>query len=951
MNKYLAPFLLLLFCLSTFTGAIAAEDIQVLVENPGAAISWQTVDEGRLLVSVLNEAEEPIRGLTAEDFRAGRGIQKAEILSAAPLETTEQVPLNIVFVVDNSFSMKERRAVQPLLTAMDEFLKTVRPIDNIHLVVFDDRPAIKVEQHTVHAKVFKSSDIVDLRGFLRNSLEQESTGKTYLYEAMATGIDIVRRMPVKDQKFMVVFSDGEDINSSLPTAFIEEQGRGIENFEAFCVDYMPGAKLNRFLTTFARTHHGRIWKATSADQLLSIFQAFTTTLRFRYVVNYRFLEPITAEPAELNFQMLTRVDGTPLPNCLFFEFGQSEIPADYVLIKNPAEVVSFDAGSLTTALDRYRNILNLAGQNLVRHAAWRVKIVGCSAGRSINNGDSDLAGRRAAAVASYLREIWGIDASRMDIETQDLTSAAISEDGAVSVVEDQRVELIFDPAENGAAAGDGFMVEAGGRRDLTVTTNLFAKAGMANWRLTVFGDDQPLKTLSGQGEIDPVHTIPIEELDVAGLKAFGTLGVQAEVTDTGGDVLQTQKLTLPLTVSKQQWDDAMVRPPRGSMTLEPATVTIEELTTIDSSPFLNYVYFETGSSEIPARYTVFHDQSDAQNFAESRLEGTLQKYYNILNVLGSRLRDHPDARIRIVGCNSHRDAEYGKTDLSRGRAEAVRAYLKYIWGIDSARMEVEARNLPAVASTNSRSEGRAENQRIEIYSDSPALLDVVKSTYVQEISDAEQFLIRPQVYSGYGIDHWTIQLTGDGAPIGSLAGEGDMQPLYHLALADLDLRKLSTFQRITAEVSATDRKGRTALTSADADIRFIRRRELLARKEGYRVLEKYALILFDFDSAEISAQNKDIVDRIAARITALPDARVSIVGHTDTIGQEAYNLDLSTRRAKAAYDHILAGGVPAGDHITYQGIGPQDALFDNGLPEGRALNRTVTVILEYAQKE
>ena len=70
----------------------------------------------------------------------GSGIQKAEILSAAPLETTEAVALNIVFVVDNSFSMKERRAVKPLLTAMDEFLKTVRPIDNIHLVVFDDEP-------------------------------------------------------------------------------------------------------------------------------------------------------------------------------------------------------------------------------------------------------------------------------------------------------------------------------------------------------------------------------------------------------------------------------------------------------------------------------------------------------------------------------------------------------------------------------------------------------------------------------------------------------------------------------------------------------------------------------------------------------------------------------------------------------------------------------------------
>ena len=54
---------------------------------------------------------------------------------------------------------------------------------------------------------------------------------------------------------------------------------------------------------------------------------------------------------------------------------------------------------------------------------------------------------------------------------------------------------------------------------------------------------------------------------------------------------------------------------------------------------------------------------------------------------------------------------------------------------------------------------------------------------------------------------------------------------------------------------------------------------------------------------------------------------------------------------ETAYEHILAGGVPAGDNITYEGIGPHDALFDNALPEGRALNRTVTVTLEYEQKE
>jgi OOP family OmpA-OmpF porin len=95
----------------------------------------------------------------------------------------------------------------------------------------------------------------------------------------------------------------------------------------------------------------------------------------------------------------------------------------------------------------------------------------------------------------------------------------------------------------------------------------------------------------------------------------------------------------------------------------------------------------------------------------------------------------------------------------------------------------------------------------------------------------------------------------------------------------------------------------------------------------------------------------EIVDRIVARIKEIPTAAVRIVGHTDTIGNEEYNLALSTKRAKAAYDQILAGGVPAGENISYEGIGPHDALFDNDLPEGRALNRTVTVTLEYEKSD
>ena len=929
----------------------AAEDIKVIVRGHKAGLNYQKIDEGKLLVSVLDSNEEPIRGLTPEDFIVGRGIQRAEILSAAPLETTEEIALNVVLIVDNSFSMKERHAVTPLLSAMDEFFKTVRPIDNIHLVVFDDHPVMQLKQYGLHARTFNSSDPSELQNFLKESLDYRSTGKTYLYEAMAAGVDIIRRMPEKDNKFMVVFSDGEDFNSNVANVYIENQAQGIQNFEAYCVDYMPDAKLDRFLTSFAKNHAGRIWKATSASELLPIFQSFTTALRYRYVVNYRMLDPLIAEPSGLNFDILTMVDGIPMSNFLFFETGQSDIPSDYVLLNEPAAVASFDADSLTTARDRYLNILNIVGQNLRRNPDVLIKIVGCNSNSGIEMDNLDLSRRRAETVKSYLQKVWGIEGLRMGIEARNLPADATPTDLVGARPENQRVEIIYDSDRMQAAAPGDFIVETGGRRELNIKTSLFAAAGVSDWQLTIFGDDQTFKSLTGQGDMPPAQMFSLQELDKARLSKLGALGIQAQVTDLQGDTYETSKVIIPITVSMEKWDDAIVRPPRGSLTLQPATVTIEELTTIDSSPFLNYIYFKTGESEIPSRYTVLRSQSEAQNFDESNLKETMEKHHNILNIIGRRLLNHPEAGILIVGCNSNRDDEQGKTDLSRSRAEAVRAYLKYIWGIEGARMRVEARNLPEVASTSSRIEGREENQRVEIYSDSPALLDIVKSTYVQEISDAEQFLIEPRIISGYEIDQWTMKLTGDGTPIESWQGAGDIEPSYHLSLADIGLQKISAFRTVTAAIEVKDRKGQAALASAEANIQFIKRQERKARKQGYRVQEKYALILFDFDRSDIKEQNKEIIDRIVARIKEVPTATIRIVGHTDTIGQEAYNLDLSARRAKTAYEHILAGGVPASDNITYEGIGPHDALFDNDLPEGRALNRTVTVTLEYEQKE
>ena len=147
---------------------LAAEDLQIQLTGHEARLTYQVLDDGRLLISAKNTENNPIRGLIAEDFVVQQGIKKAKILSAEPLETTEDVPLNIVLVIDNSFSMKQRQAVKPLLAALDEFLKTVRPIDNIHFVVFSDETAARVKKYDLHAKSFHSSNTAQLKELCLN---------------------------------------------------------------------------------------------------------------------------------------------------------------------------------------------------------------------------------------------------------------------------------------------------------------------------------------------------------------------------------------------------------------------------------------------------------------------------------------------------------------------------------------------------------------------------------------------------------------------------------------------------------------------------------------------------------------------------------------------------------------------------------------------------------------
>lgn len=120
--------------------------------------------------------------------------------------------------------------------------------------------------------------------------------------------------------------------------------------------------------------------------------------------------------------------------------------------------------------------------------------------------------------------------------------------------------------------------------------------------------------------------------------------------------------------------------------------------------------------------------------------------------------------------------------------------------------------------------------------------------------------------------------------------------------------------------------------------------------QGFRpVGENYELgisdkVLFGFDSSELSAETGAVVDKLSKALVGAGIRGATVEGHTDALGADDYNLDLSQRRAVAVKAAFEAAGMPAGS-IRAQGLGESDPVETNDTEEGRAQNRRVVIVV------
>jgi outer membrane protein OmpA-like peptidoglycan-associated protein len=104
-------------------------------------------------------------------------------------------------------------------------------------------------------------------------------------------------------------------------------------------------------------------------------------------------------------------------------------------------------------------------------------------------------------------------------------------------------------------------------------------------------------------------------------------------------------------------------------------------------------------------------------------------------------------------------------------------------------------------------------------------------------------------------------------------------------------------------------------------------------------------VLFATDSDQPGPAATAALDDIAGEITRdTPAAELTVLGHTDAIGSDAYNMDLSKRRAVAVLHALVGRGLdPA--RLSAVAIGERQPIADNATPEGRARNRRVELLI------
>lgn len=103
-------------------------------------------------------------------------------------------------------------------------------------------------------------------------------------------------------------------------------------------------------------------------------------------------------------------------------------------------------------------------------------------------------------------------------------------------------------------------------------------------------------------------------------------------------------------------------------------------------------------------------------------------------------------------------------------------------------------------------------------------------------------------------------------------------------------------------------------------------------------------VLFESNSDVLLPSSDHDLQSLYAFLTSNPTIAIEIQGHTDNVGEEADNMDLSTRRAQSVYQYLIDLGIAPG-RLSAKGYGESTPIASNDIEAGRALNRRTAFVI------
>jgi outer membrane protein OmpA-like peptidoglycan-associated protein/opacity protein-like surface antigen len=372
-------------------------------------------------------------------------------------------------------------------------------------------------------------------------------------------------------------------------------------------------------------------------------------------------------------------------------------------------------------------------------------------------------------------------------------------------------------------------------------------------------------------------------------------------------------------------------------------------------PLRNYVFFNTGSTEIPNRYVLLN-KDQVKDFKEDQLEVFAPKtlsdrskrqmivYYNVLNILGDRMQKNPSATITLVG-----SSEKGPED-GVAMAESIKTYLVNVFAINPSRITTKGQSKPNIPSEQPGATLELEllrqgDRRVSIESNSTDLLmefqsgpdAQMKPVVINALQEApaESYVTIENKGAKETLSSWSVQMTDEQGKVQSFGPYSeDVASIPGKSILgdrpEGDFKVKMVGQTKSGKIIEKETTMHVVLwTPAKIE-------------EGIR----YSIIYEFNKSKAIAIYEKYLTDIVTPKIPA--GATVIIHGHTDIIGEEAHNLDLSLARANDVKGILVSALSKAGRNdvkFEVNGFGEDEnkSPFENKTPEERFYNRTVVI--------